>query len=142
MNLSFRGLKNPSQRRALGFFCRKACRLIPALKRRGEIVLVFMSDLSIRKYNRRFLKRDSATDVIAFPNSEGGDVLISLDTAKRQARKGGYKAVQELALYALHGMLHLAGYDDHGKNARARMFAAQKRIFKRVAPRLAPPDHR
>jgi len=100
-----------------------------------------MSDAAIRGYNRRFLKQDRATDVIAFPSDEGGDILISLETAKRQARRRGYKAVQELALYALHGMLHLAGYDDRGKTARARMFAAQKRIFRRVAPRLAPPDH-
>lgn len=100
-----------------------------------------MSDAAIRKYNRRFLKHDFATDVLAFPNDEGGDILISLDTAKRQAREGGYGAVQELALYALHGMLHLAGYDDHGIRARAHMFAAQKRIFRRAAPRLAPPDH-
>lgn len=101
-----------------------------------------MSDAAIRKYNRRFLRHDYVTDVIAFPNDEGGDILISLDTAGRLARQGGYGTVQELSLYALHGMLHLAGYDDHGKKNRTKMFAAQKRIFKRVAPRLAPPDQR
>lgn len=101
-----------------------------------------MSDAAIRKYNRRFLRHDYATDVIAFPNDEGGDILISADTARRLARQGGYGALQELALYALHGMLHLAGYDDHGKKNRAKMFAAQKRIFKRADPNLAPPDHR
>jgi len=149
--LRFEGLKNRSQKQSLEQFCKKACRLVPALRGNGELSILFVTDRRIRQINKKFLNHDFATDVIAFPYSlKGlggeadpfGDIYVSLDTAAREARKGGYSALQELALYCLHGMLHLAGYDDHGPKNREKMFAAQKSIFKRSAPRLAPPDHR
>lgn len=110
--------------------------------------------MEIRKINRKFLNHDRPTDVIAFsydsptpqlPNSTShpaGDVFISVDTAQRLARKGGYPAIQELALYALHGLLHLAGHDDHNPRDRKKIFAAQTKLFRKLAPRLAPPDFR
>lgn len=112
---------------------------------------MFVSDREIAKVNRRFLRHLGPTDVISFryPASRGsardlpfGDIYISTDTAARQARTGKYPAFQELALLAVHGLLHLAGYEDDTAARRKRMFARQKALLRRLAPDLAPPDFR
>ena len=149
MNVILRGLKNKNQKTVLSQFCRKVCQALPQLRSKGEISFIFLSDHQIRKVNRRFLKHDFATDVISFSYpvptrlkdvSPFGDICISIDIARREAARKGYSVVRELALYALHGLLHLIGYDDHSPGDRKKMFAEQARIFQNVAPRLAPPD--
>ena len=143
------GLK-AKQKTLLSSFCRKICRAIPALKK-GEISFIFISDRAIRRINKNFLSHDCTTDVLSFGYEAGasskeiqprGDIYISLDYAKRLAKAGGYAVEQELALYALHGALHLAGFDDSGKRKKEKMFAMQRKIFRKLASRLAPPDHR
>jgi probable rRNA maturation factor len=123
---------------------------VPSLNRPGEVCVAFVSDGRIRRVNRRFLKHDHATDVIAFRYPRGargrglpfGDVFVSLDHAKAQARKGGYPVRQEAALLVAHGLLHLAGYRDRTRALRSRMFARQRLLFRQLAPGLAPPDFR
>src|SRR5262245_56272661 len=128
MTLVIRGLP-ASQKATLSRFIKKVSKTLPGFKK-GELSLIFVSDKKIRVINRRFLNHDFATDVIAFPydgqapeknDRPVGDIYISVDTAKREARKGRYQAIQELALYALHGLLHLAGHDDHDPKKRKKM---------------------
>ncbi|MBI4217585.1 MAG: rRNA maturation RNAse YbeY, partial [Elusimicrobia bacterium] len=57
-----------------------------------------------------------------------------------QAREGKHAEVQECALLILHGLLHLAGYEDGTRVKREKMFAMQKKVFRAVRPELAPPD--
>ena len=76
--------------------------------------VVLVSDRRIRELNRRYRQRSAATDVLSFPLGENGflgDVVISAETARRQARRLGHGLDAELRLLLLHGVLHLMGHD-------------------------------
>lgn len=101
----------------------------------GDVSVVFLSDRQIRQYNRKFLRHDRPTDVISF--DLGGtpplrDILISLDTAGRQAREIGHPLVRELKILAIHGLLHLTGYDDRNAGQRKKMWRETDRLLKMV----------
>ena len=95
---------------------------------RGTVTLVITSDRRVRALNRTWRGLDKATDVLSFPAGEDpgparhvGDVVISRDTAVRQAQDQGHSLGTELRVLALHGLLHLLGYDherDSGRMAR------------------------
>jgi len=87
---------------------------------KGEINVSFVNDPLIRKLNKKYLKKDSPTDVLAFnigdikeKNKLYADILISADTALRNAKIFKTTPDYELKLYSVHGILHLLGYDDH-----------------------------
>ena len=85
---------------------------------RREIGAVVVSDAVIRRYNRQYRHMDKATDVLSF---EPADLVISAETARRQARRLGHSLEDEMKVLALHGALHLMGHDhehDHGEMAR------------------------
>lgn len=107
-----------------------------------EVSLLFADDEGIRKINRDYLRRDRPTNVIAFSLAEGdfgdvnpgvlGDVVISVETAAREARTAGIVLGDAILYLILHGILHLAGYDHEGPKgiARARiLFAVQEAVF-------------
>jgi len=81
----------------------------------GEIALVLTTDRVVRPLNARYRGKDKATDVLSFPGEGGemglGDVLISVETAARNAKGLGRTLAQELDVLALHGFLHVLGYD-------------------------------
>jgi len=104
----------------------------------AELCIVFVNDNHIRKLNWKYRMSDSATDVLAFPmrDSRGlsgailGDVVISIETAKREARKRKKDFQEELDLYLVHGILHLLGYDDEKPRARKKMREKEREILK------------
>ena len=85
----------------------------------AEVHLVITGDVMIHELNRRFRDIDRPTDVLSFPDGDElpsgrvllGEIVISLDAARRQARELGHDEVRELSELALHGLLHLVGYD-------------------------------
>jgi probable rRNA maturation factor len=81
----------------------------------GELALVLAGDARLRSLNRRYRGKDRATDVLSFPGAGGdegvGDVVISVDSARRNARRLGRSLPEELDVLALHGFLHTLGYD-------------------------------
>jgi probable rRNA maturation factor len=85
------------------------------LRAKGEVALVLAGDGLLRRLNREFRGRDKATDVLSFPGAGGeeglGDVVISVPTAARNARRQGHSVLRELDVLALHGFLHVLGYD-------------------------------
>jgi probable rRNA maturation factor len=91
---------------------------------RGTMTVAIVSDARVRALNRKFREKDKATDVLSFPSEEPGalgDVVISSGVAARQARAAGHSLATELRVLALHGLLHLLGYDherDDGQMAR------------------------
>jgi probable rRNA maturation factor len=92
---------------------------------KGEVSVLLTTDAGIRALNRRFRKKNKATDVLSFPVEAGfglaGDLAISAETAARQAVEQGHRLSVELRVLMLHGLLHLAGFDheaDNGKMAR------------------------
>ena len=86
-----------------------------ALKVEGEVSLVLTGDRSLRALNARYRGQDKPTDVLSFPAGGGegglGDIVISVETAERNARAGGRTLPRELDVLALHGFLHVLGYD-------------------------------
>ncbi|MBI4577909.1 MAG: rRNA maturation RNase YbeY [Planctomycetes bacterium] len=104
--------------------------------RQGDVTVVVMDDRQIRRLHREWLGVDSATDVLSFPLAGGpavdrllGEVYVSAQTARREARARGRSVVQELALYVVHGVLHLVGFDDGEPAALARMREAETRAL-------------
>lgn len=78
----------------------------------------YLSDTSIRLLNARFKHRDTATDVLAFVT---GDVAVSYETGRRQALEMGHSFRRELVHLAVHGLLHLGGWEDRTPALRGRM---------------------
>jgi len=81
---------------------------------RGEVSVAFVSDAKMRVLNRTHRGQDRATDVLSFPAGEAaflGDVVIAAGVARRQALAAGHSFGVEARVLALHGLLHLLGYD-------------------------------
>ncbi len=91
-----------------------------------EIEVSFVSDKAIARVHGEFLDDPTPTDVITFPH---GEIIISLDTAQRQAVEHGESYEREVALYIIHGLLHLAGWDDHEESQRHEMHLRQLKIL-------------
>jgi probable rRNA maturation factor len=114
----------------------------------SEASVAVVSDRLIRALNRRYLGRDRATDVLAFPQAprkpagqaprkppgQGaggllGDVVVSAERAAAQAPRYGQTVERELELLVIHGVLHLLGYDDTTPRSRARMRRREREIL-------------
>jgi probable rRNA maturation factor len=111
---------------------RVALRFMRALKLEGvELSLSIVDDRQIRALNRAWRGKDKATDVLSFPQGDAllGDVVISLQTARRVARVLGVALEHELNLYLAHGLLHLLGYDHHRRADRERMARAEGQLL-------------
>ncbi|MCD4748291.1 MAG: rRNA maturation RNase YbeY [Thermoanaerobaculales bacterium] len=86
---------------------------------RAEVHVLITDDARIRALNRQFRDRDEATDVLSFPDGTDlpsgtrlmGQIVISLDTARIQAKSMGHSELRELQELTLHGLIHLCGYD-------------------------------
>lgn len=96
--------------------------------------IVLVGDAFLRDLHRRFLHDDTPTDVIAFDlgradGGPAGEVYASVVCARRVARARGVTPARELALYLVHGTLHLCGFDDHRPSDRRRMRTAEARVL-------------
>ncbi len=97
-----------------------------ALRALDEVEVAIVSDRVIADVHRRFMNIPGPTDVITF---EHGEIVASAQTAALYARQYGHGVDRELALYIIHGLLHLNGYDDHTRSDAARMGRTQQRIL-------------
>jgi len=112
-------------------------------KHNASLTVAFVRDKVIQRLNRDFRHSDSPTDVLSFPSEDNssvrdrsaasgwhlGDIVISTDTAVRQARQGGHPLDREIDELVIHGVLHLCGYDhetDHGEMNRLELRLRRK----------------
>ncbi len=108
----------------------------------AQLSVVLVTDAAIRRINRRFLGRDRATDVLAFDLSDArlsykrkkarrleGEVVVSVMTAARNAKRFGNSLSEEAVLYVIHGILHLLGYDDHRAADVVRMRRREQKLL-------------
>jgi probable rRNA maturation factor len=104
----------------------------------ASVTVVLTSDRELRGLNRRFLGRDRPTDVLAFPagESELGDVVVSVDRARSQARAARHTLAAEVAFLAAHGVLHLLGHEDRTPRGRAAMLRRQRALLGEVGVRV------
>jgi probable rRNA maturation factor len=97
----------------------------------GEISFIFCSDLHLLGINTRFLQHDYYTDVITFDYCEekliSGDIFISVDRVRDNAKKHGIPASEEFRRVMLHGCLHLLGYADKSPAETSRMRVAEEK---------------
>ncbi|NWF93232.1 MAG: rRNA maturation RNase YbeY [Syntrophaceae bacterium] len=109
----------------------------------AELSLLFVNDVQIQALNRRYLRRDRPTNVLAFPMREGefsalhpnllGDLVISLETARRQMKRFRLDETNMIILLMIHGILHLVGYEHEGSKKGAREMALkQKELLKQI----------
>lgn len=118
----------------LANFSMRAFRRVLALRARPgnvletltDITIVLVSDRRIAALHRQFMNVPGPTDVITF---QEGDIFVSVETAQRHAERFGCSLQEELRLYALHGLLHLRGFDDRTAEQARVMEAAQRRII-------------
>lgn len=112
----------------------------------AEVSVTIVDDESIRRLNRDFRQVDRPTDVLSFPQWEPGetmegygdepihlgDIVISFPRAQKQADAYGHSLEREIGFLAVHGFLHLLGYDHQTEEEERRMFARQEEILGRV----------
>jgi probable rRNA maturation factor len=102
----------------------------------GDIGIALVTDARIRSINKQFRRKDAVTDVLSFSAdvSPGpaardlGDIVIATGMARRQARDQGHTYGAELKILALHGLLHLLGYDHHSPTDLGRMARLERRL--------------
>ena len=98
-----------------------------------QLGVILLSDRKITGYNQKFLGHNRSTDVLSFSLGEQeGEVLISAETARAQAKELRHSLEEELLTLAIHGFLHLAGYDDRTTKDRRLMFRETRRILKKT----------
>ena len=131
-------------RQGLAGFLRRLAREWPA-RSADSLAVALVSDRKMREFNRRYRGMDSTTDVLSFPAEADdapsgerhlGDIVISVTTAAQQARQARHSLSRELKLLALHGYLHLLGYDhevDDGSMVRLERRLARRLIVVRPA---------
>ena len=125
-------------------FKRVAERILNALEcpEGTELSVSIVGDRSMRIINRDYLNKDRPTNVISFSLQEGdcsginplalGDVVISADTAAREAQEGGLEFFERLSFLLLHGILHLCGYDHErsGELEAEKMHEKEQQLFR------------
>jgi probable rRNA maturation factor len=136
--LERRKTKNLS-RLALARFANRAQR---AAGLSGEVNVLLTGDAELRQLNLQFRHKDKPTDVLSFPALQGGDIAVSLQTARAQAAALGHDLLTEVKVLILHGMLHLAGHDhetDRGQMLRLEQrLRAELRLPAGLIERTAP----
>ncbi len=105
-----------------------------ALRSLPEVEVTVVSNRTIARVHAQFMNIPGATDVITF---EHGEIVIGAGTALVHSRDYGQPLEHELALYLIHGLLHLNGYDDRTEAERKRMHRVQDRVMKSCLARLA-----
>jgi len=108
----------------------------------AEVSILLVNDSRMRDLNRLYRGIDSSTDVLAFAMGEGefsdlhpdllGDIVISVNTADKQKDQAGHSLVEEIRFLAIHGTLHLLGYEDKTASGRARMRRRGRMYLKKL----------
>jgi probable rRNA maturation factor len=115
-------------------------------RRAGEVAVVLADDAKLRDLNRQWRDLDRTTDVLSFGYDEGGDdevdgdVVVSLERVREQAKRFRVTPGRELARVVVHGALHLAGLDHQGAAERRRMRAREDRVLRAARESIAELD--
>ena len=117
-----------------------------------ELSVLFTTDEEIKALNNQFRNKDKATDVLSFSQLEGegissnilGDVVISVETAKKQSEELGHSLSQEILRLFIHGLLHLAGYEheDVSDEKKLEMEKKEEQLFEKLEEFLTDREER
>jgi len=106
-------------------------RAVAPPRARGELAIAVVPDAQVKKLNREYRGISTPTDVLSFPAATPGvlgDIVIARGVAQTQAREHGHPLSTELRILALHGLLHLIGYDHDDVNDKGRMRRIEERL--------------
>jgi probable rRNA maturation factor len=127
----------PADRKVIARLCAKA--MADAGYETHRLSVAVVDDRAMHALNKQYHGVDDTTDVLAFPLESDiavpgeppllGEVILSAETAQREAARRGYDYAREVALYAIHGTLHLLGYDDHDPADRRRMRRRERTLL-------------
>jgi len=117
-------------RKALVLCLRSPRKTKTDLETLAEISIMIVSDRRMASVHRRFMNEAGPTDVITFQH---GEIFISAEMAKRNARRFGNSLARELRLYVVHGLLHLHGFDDRDAAGARKMDGVQRKILAKAA---------
>ncbi len=106
--------------------CKRAAEAVLGTR---KVVVALIDDETMAGLHERFLGKKGPTDVLSFPH---GEIVVSADTARREAEARGIKPIDELVLYVVHGALHLDGYDDRTPKQREEMRRAERRVLTKL----------
>jgi len=104
-----------------------------------ELSVAFVDKPTIHRLNKQYLDHDEPTDVLSFPYSGAGakklegELVIGVEVAKAEADERGHDVQAELALYVIHGLLHLCGYDDKSPGAEKEMREQERYYLQKCA---------
>lgn len=107
--------------------------VLPALE---EVAIVVVSDRVIAEVHAQFMDNPEPTDVITFDH---GEIVCSAETAQRAAAEHGHGVSAEIALYTVHGLLHLNGFNDTDPQSASAMHAVQNRLWEMCLGQLPTP---
>lgn len=117
-------------------------KILALLKIKGKnLSVLFVDDKQIKRLNKNYRKKNCSTDVLAFSMQEGefahinprilGDIVISVETAGRCAKERNSTLIKEISLYLIHGILHLLGFRDCGRNKK-EIKRKEKELFSKL----------
>lgn len=103
----------------------------------ASVNIIFISDQDMIALNKQYRKLNKTTDVLTFPSDfetfdTMGDIFINIKKVKEQAVTFGHSEAREVAFLAVHGYLHILGYDHHKEEDEKKMILAQETILKRA----------
>lgn len=133
--------RHPGKQLSLRRIKKTAERILSFLhQERTELSLALVGNREIQKLNARYRKKNGPTDVLSFPLGPGfpgagqvlGDVVISVEQAKAQARQRGKKLQQEVEELLIHGILHLLGYDHERSKKEAKVMSDMEKRIRRA----------
>jgi probable rRNA maturation factor len=135
---------NTTRRRINAAVVRRSIELtLSDQKRKGDVSVVFIGNARMRTLNRTYRGKDKATDVLSFTEAESelaeegflGELFIAPDVVEKQARSFAPSFTWELAFMAIHGTLHLLGYEDETEAGADEMERIGQKIIKKVYKR-------
>lgn len=103
------------------------------LPKEKEYNLILVSDKRIKELNKRYIGKNSVTDVICFSSDQGADIFVSVDTVKTNSELYHEDFQTELTRVFAHGLLHAAGYEDNTLLSKKRMWRVQERIVRCIS---------
>ncbi len=132
MNIAVTNLQNriPIPSSKINAVVPRVCKIL-RLKHQ-EISIVFVGEKRMRSLNKKFLGHDYVTDVITFDLELSGEIIICPQAASQNAKNQGQSLKEEILLYVIHGLLHLAGYDDHHPKDIKNMRQQEQVLLKKI----------
>lgn len=133
--------KEKIDKRTINWIFTSALSKLKIKNKKAEVSVAFVGDKAIKDLNRRYLKKNTVTDVLAFSEKEKaaqfplktgllGEIIISVQQAKRQAKKLDHDLKQEIQILFVHGLLHLIGYDHINIKEKGLMDKVTKMILR------------